>query len=314
MSFKHCWKLLLLVLICAGFPVVSNAQSLPPPSQPSASDSSADLGAATLSVDNPGILLGVGSTKASERALEGTGKTQGFQFKDPILSSGFSYRNSHDSSTPSGFHADEYNGDVSLDADIYDGLIAGALATHMSRDGHNSLGTTESLNANGISLYLAKRFFELMNVGVAYNFMANQHRLAGTTAANLDSYSNGFTSFVGVSDKIDNWFLASTISFVYAHDDYDVQNNLDTGMLSAGGEVNYDVTDWFSPGIAFSYNRYLIQDTFSGSALDKDYWSVGPRLTFYATDAITVHLDGETWQGYTGYDSYKIRIGMDYAF
>lgn len=317
MDLRHIGLVLLvgtLWILCPA-ELLAQGPPPPPPNGPSSSDESEQTrGAATLSVENPGILLGAGMVKASQQALEEEGATQGFQFKDPILCSGFTYRNDHDSSSPAGFHNDEYSGDLSIDADIFDGLIAGALYQHMSRDGTNSLGTKEDLNANGFSLYLAKRFFELMNVGAAYNYMNNDHQLKGPGAADLDSDSNGFTTFAGVSDKIDDWFLATTVSFVYATDDYDVQQNLDTGMLSWGGEVDYDVTDWFTPGVIFSYNRYVIQDTFSGTAHDNDYWSVGPRLAFYPADDVTVHVDFETWQGYTGYDSYKLRIGLDYAF
>ena len=304
---------ILLALACAGFPRVLTAQG-PGPSS-SDKDNSEEFWAATLSVENPGILLGTRAARTSQQVLEEEEvQTQGFGFKDPVVSSGFTYRNDHDSSSPAGFHDDEYSFDLALDADIYDGWIAGALYTHMTREGHNSLGTKESLNANGFSLYLARRFFDLMNVGAAYNFMSNEHRLKGTTAANLDSDSNGFTTFVGVSDKIDDWYLASNVSYIYAADDYAVQTNLDTGMITWSAQADYDVTDWFTPGVAFSYNRYLIQDRFAGTSQDNDYWALGPRLTFYPTDDVTIHVDFESWQGYTGYDSYKLRIGLDYAF
>jgi hypothetical protein len=309
---RYC--LVWVLLIGLSIPFASHGQGPPPSSPSSGKNSSEELWAATLSVENPGILLGTRSSRVSQQELEEAGKTQGFQFKDPVFSHGFTYRNDHDSSSPAGFHDDEYSADLGLDADIYDGWIAGALYSHMTREGHNSLRTRESLNANGFSIYAAKRFFELLNVGAAYNFMANEHRLRGTTAANLDSTSNGFTTFVGVSDKIDEWYLASTVSYVFAADDYDAQANLDTAMLSVSGQVDYDVNDWFSPGIYVSYNHYLQQDRFAGTSVDDDYWAIGPRFQFFPTDDVTVHVDLETWEGYTGYSSYKIRIGLDYAF
>jgi len=306
---------ILSLMLAAGLPLVLPAQG-PPPTGPSpGKDNSEEFWAATLSVENPGILLGTRSARTSQQVVEEEKPaTQGIEFKDPVIASGFTYRNDHDSSSPAGFHDDEYSGDLSLDADIYDGLIAGALYSHMTREGHNSLGTRESLNANGFSLYLAKRFFDLMNVGAAYNFMSNEHRLRGTTAANLDSDSNGFTVFAGVSDKLEDWYVATNVSYVYARDDYAVQPTLDTGMISWSAQTDYDVCEWFAAGAILSYNRYLIQDRFAGTSLDNDYWAIGPRLTFFPIDNVTVHVDFESWQGYTGYDSYKLRIGLDYAF
>jgi hypothetical protein len=307
----------LLVLLHAGVCLLlannGSAQSLGPPGSPS------DVGydertAATLSVENPGILLGRDTAVIGRESLQEEPKTQGLQFKDPIISSRFTYRQDHDSSSPGGFDDDEYSGELSLDADIYDGLLAGLLYQHADRAGHNSVGTNEQMYSDGFSLYLAKRFLELVNAGAAYNFVNVDHQLTGTTAVDLDRVSNGFTVFAGVSDKIGEWYLAGTASFVYVHDDYDAQNNLDTGMFTFAAEASYDVTEVVTAGVGASYNRYVIQDTLAGSPLDSDYFAVGPRFAFFPTDDVTVRLDLETWQGYVNYDAYKVSVAVDYAF
>jgi hypothetical protein len=274
-----------------------------------------EFGSATSSVQNPAI--GQGST-ASQTALDSLKpgpKTQGLQFRDPVVSPNFTYRNYHDSNFPGSFGGHEYSGDIALDADIYDGLVAGAMYQYLTRNGNNVTGTNEDMSSNGFSIFLAKRLIDLVNVGGAYNFASIDHDLTGTTVADLDRISNGFTAFAGVSDKFDAWYLSSTASFTYAHDGYDSQPDLDTGLISWSNEASYDVVEWFTAGIGFGYHYFAIQDTFPGvPKIDDDYWTVGPRFRFYPTDQLSVNLDLETQQDFKNYDSYMVRGGVSYAF
>ena len=275
-----------------------------------------ELGSAASGVNNPAVNAGsrvVGAAVAS--LTSGAPKSQGFQFKDPVISPSGTYRYYHDSSTPAGFGGHDWSAEFSLDADIYDGLITGVFYQRLTRNGHNSTGTSEDLDSDSVSLYAAKRFIDLINAGAAYNLSIADHDLQGTAIASLDRTSNGFTAFTGVSDKLDDWFLSSTLSFTYAHDNYRVQPYLDTGLITLANEVSYDVVDFFTLGLAFSYNNFVIQDTFPGvTAVDDDYWMVGPRFRFFPTDELTVSLDLDTEEGFRHYDAYTVRVGCNYAF
>jgi hypothetical protein len=154
-----------------------------------------------------------------------------------------------------------------------------------------------------------------VNVGGSYNFASTEHDLTGTAVVDLDRISNGFTVFSGVSDTIEEWYLATTASFTYANDSYDAQPNLDTGLISWSNEVSYDLLDVFAPGFGFGYHNFVLQDTFPGvPRIDSDYWTVGPRFRFYPTYQVSVTLDLETQQDFKNYDSYTVRAGGSYAF
>lgn len=275
-----------------------------------------EIGAATTAVNNPAVSVGASVQSAVLQTLSSdSGKTQGLQFKDPVISPSGTYRYYHDSSTPAGFGGHDWSGEFTLDADVYDGLITGVFYQRLTRNGSNSTGTSEDMDSDAFSLFVAKRFMELINVGASYNLSITDHNLEGTAVADLDRLSNGFTSFVGASDKLEEWFLSSTLSFTYAHDNYRTQPFLDTGMISWANEVMYDVMENFTAGFGFSYNNYLIQDTFPGvTSIDRDYWTVGPRFRFYPTDTLTVSLDLDTQQDFKAYDSYTVRVGCNYAF
>jgi hypothetical protein len=277
-----------------------------------------EIGSATSSVNSPSIGAGTSAAGAALSALSNQSpKSQGFQFKDPVVSPSGTYRYYHDSSTPGSYGGHDYSGEVSLDADIYDGLLTGVYYQGLTRHGRNITGSTEDMLSNSVSLYTAKRFIELINAGVAYNVSFTEHHLNGTAVADLDRISNGATAFVGVSDKIEKWFLASTVSFTFASDDYEAKNlaTLDTGLASWSNEVSYDLLDFFTLGLAFSYNNYVIQDTFPGvTAVDDDFWMVGPRFRFFPTDQLTVSLDLDTQEGFKNFDAYIVRLGCNYAF
>lgn len=301
-----------VVLIAVVF--ITRLCPAPPTNQVSKIDQ--ELGSATSAVNNTAVGAGGSAANAALTSLTSSGpKSQGLQFKDPVVSPSGTYRYYHDSSTPAGFGGNDWSGDISLDADIYDGLIAGVFYQYLNRHGHNSTGTTESLDSNSVSIYAAKRFIDLVNVGAAYNLSLTDHNLNGTAVADLDRLSNGGTVFAGVSDKLDAWFFSGTLSFTYAHDDYRSQPYLDTGLISLASEVDYDVTDFFTVGAALSYNYLVIQDTFPGvSRVDSDYVMIGPRFRFYPTDQLTVTLDLDTEQLYTSFDAYTVRLGCNYAF
>ena len=239
---------------------------------------------------------------------------KGLQFKNPVLSPGVTYRSVNDSS-PGGFGGNEFGGDISLDADVYDGLVMGVLYQHVYRGASNSTGTSEHLDSNGVSLYSAKRFYDLLNVGLSYNYANSYHRLSRAVTSNLDRDSHGFTMFAGLSDKKGKWSWSLTPSFGYVRDLYDQQKDLDTGRVSVDGSLGYDITKYVSLTAVFGYHNFPIQDTFPDTTIrDDDYWNIGPRLQFYPTDTLTVTLDFDSQEGYKDYKAYTLRVGVGIAF
>ncbi len=240
--------------------------------------------------------------------------THGLQWKSPVLSPTLTYR-SYDDTSIGGFGGNEYSGDLAYDVDLYDGLILGGLYQHTYRGGTNAQGTSERLDADSGSLYLAKRFFDWINVGLAYQHAETEHRLTRAVTADLDRSSDGGSAFVGVSKRKGVWSGSLTTSFSYVHDDYAQQTDLDTGRISLMGALSADLVKEFSLGVAFAYHNFIFQDIFPNTSIrDDDYWTVGPRLRFYPTEEITVRLDFETQEGYKDVKAYTVRLGMDYAF
>jgi len=239
---------------------------------------------------------------------------KGFTFKNPNISGGFTYRSSDDSSL-GGFVSNEYDGDLSFDADIRDGLIAGVLYQHCFRTGDNIFGTSEKLESNGVSIYTAKRFFDIANAGVAYNQVWTDHNLRRAVTLDLGREAKGFTVFLGTSDKVGRTSWAVTPSFTWLRDDYVALPDLDTGLLVLSANVNYEITDVFTLGAAFSYNYFVIQDTFPNTVIrDDDYFTIGPRFRFYPTDQLTINWDLDTQQGFNDFVTYSTRIGVDVAY
>jgi len=269
----------------------------------------------TQAVANPAISMGGSVVNGMVGGLVGGSQKKGLQFKDPVVSLGTTYRSSDDTSL-GGFSGNEYSGDIGFDADIYDGLITGVLYQHTYRGASNGQGTSENLSADGVSVYAARRFFDLMNAGLAYNHVFTDHRLTRAVNTNLDRDSDGAIAFVGTSDRNGNWSWNTTTSFTYVRDNYERQRDLDTMVFTWGGGLDYDVTKIFTLGAAFNYNNLVVQNFFDSStvARDDDFWTLGPRLRFYPTDNVTVRLDFESMQGYTDYRAYSLRLGMNIAF
>jgi len=242
------------------------------------------------------------------------GRSKGLQFKDPNVGGGITYRSTEDT-TIGGFSGNEVAGDVAFDADIYDGLIAGVLYQHTHREATNNQDTSESLESNGVSLYVAKRFINLVNAGISYNYVGSEHRLTRRTNLNLDRDSHGITLFTGLSDKKGKWGWATTPSFTWVQDMYDQQKDLATLVFSWSSSINYDVTKQFTIGAGASYSNLIVQDTFPGATVrDDDYFSIGPRLRYYPTNQLTISLDFDSQQEYDEYRAYTVRLGADYAF
>ena len=274
----------------------------------------------TQAILNPAFSLSDSVASSAFSSFINPGRSKGLQFKDPVVSPGLTYRRADDGA-PGGFGGNELSGDIGLDADVYDGLIAGLIYQHTYRGAENDLGTSEHLDSDGISLYGAKRFLDLVNVGLAYNFAATHHRLTRSVIDNLDRDSHGFTILAGLSNKkvfwsdSNKWAWSSTASYGFVHDDYDAKIALDTGRFSWGAGLNFDVTKWWSFGTAFNYHWFIHQESFSGTtARDNDYWTIGPRFQFYPTDRITVSLDFDSQEGYKNLSAYTTRLGVDIAF
>ncbi|MCC7519216.1 MAG: hypothetical protein IT578_08540 [Verrucomicrobiae bacterium] len=240
--------------------------------------------------------------------------SHGLQWKNPVLSPTLTYR-SFDDTSPGGFAGNEYSGDLGFDVDIYDGLILGALYQHTYRGATNVQGTSERLESDGGALYLAKRFFDLLNVGLSYQRTETEHRLTRAVTSNLDRDANGGTVFMGVSKRKGLWSGSLTTSFGYVRDDYERQPDLSTGRVSVLGTINCDIVKEFSAGVGFGYHNFVIQDSFPDTVIrDKDYWTLGPRLRFYPAEEVTVRLDFETQEGYSDFKAYTVRLGMDFSF
>ncbi len=276
--------------------------------------------AAVQSNTNPS--LGLTDSFAGKAASLTSRMGRGLQFETPVVSPAIS-GTAFEDDQPGGFGGWEVNGELGLDADIYDGLIAGLIYQHSYRDAQGPRATGEHRDSNGISFYLAKRFFDIFNTGLAYNFVSNEHRLTGGTTANLDSDAHGVTGLAGISDrkvfwtKSNKWSWATTTSFAFFTDDYDATSNTDTdtGRFTWGGNLGFDFTEYFTLSGVFNYHNFVIMDAFNGvPGRDDDYWTLGPRFQFYPLDNVTISLDFESMQGYTDYSSYTLRLGANLGF
>jgi hypothetical protein len=243
-----------------------------------------------------------------------TSSSRGLEFQNPMVAPSFSYRTVNDES-PGGFDGDEFSGDIAFDADIYNGLIAGILYGHTYRSAQNNLNADEHMDSNAVSAYAAKRFFDLVNAGASYNFATTDHRLSRAIVANLDRDSQGFSIFAGASSRKDKWSWGTTFSFGYTDDDYDQQKDLETGRFGWNGNVGYDLCKKLTVAVVVNYYDFVIQDIFPNTTIrDDDYYTLGPRLAYYATDNLTLHVDFDSQFGYSDMSSHTLRVGADIAF
>jgi hypothetical protein len=240
--------------------------------------------------------------------------SRGLALKNPVVAPSFTYRTLNDEA-PGGFDGDEFSGDIAFDADVYNGLIAGVLYGHTYRSSQNNLNTDEHLDANAVSVYAAKRFWDLVNTGASYNFATTDHRLSRGVTANLDRDSHGFSIFAGASSRKDKWSWGTTFSFGYADDDYVQQKDLETGRFGWNGNVGYDICKKVTLAAVVNYYDFVIQDTFPNSTVrDDDYYTIGPRIVYYHSDNLTFHADFDSQLGYNDMSSHTLRVGADIAF
>lgn len=277
----------------------------------------AQAGAATSANNSVSFNNADGGSSAMGGAIAGAGRMsgkKGFQFKDPIVTPGFSYR-SYSDGAPGGFAGNEAGADISLDADIYDGLIAGVYYAHTYRGGSNSLATSEHLESDGVSAYLGHRWFDIMNTGIAYNYSSTRHRLTRAVQLNLDRDSHGFTVLWGASDRMGHWSWNVTPSVTFVHDDYANFKAMETTRASVNMGLNYDAAKWVTIGGALGYHNFVKQDTFPNSTIrDSDYFTIGPRVRFIPMDNFAINVEFDDQEGFTDYRSYYAHVGFEVAF
>lgn len=320
---KHSLFILALILTCL-LPARSFAQSttgLPWPADgssssntPSAEEQQAKTTEGPNNVAFRNVDAAAGQMKSASEQAES--QTRGIQFKNAVLAPEVEYRWTDDTS-PGGFSGNEVSGSIAVDADVWDGLIMGLVYGHTHRDTESSLGVSEHLDSDAVSLYGARRFFNLLNVGLAYNYANTRDQLTRALVYNMDRESNGGTAFAGLSDRMKKWNWSSTASFAYVFDDYDFSLIKDrtTGRFGFSNTLGYDVTKTFNLGAAISYYNFFHQDPYGTVfARDDDYWMLGPRLTFYPMDNLTVHFGFDSQQGYKDLTAYVARLGVNINF
>lgn len=243
-------------------------------------------------------------------------QTKGLQFKNVILVPALEYRWLNDSSQ-GGFSGNEVGASVGMDADVWNGLILGVLYGHTYRETENSLDISQHLESDAVTLYGAKRFFNLLNVGLGYNYANTRDRLTRAIEYNMDRESNGGTVFAGLSDRKGKWNWASTTSYVYVFDDYDfgAVKDRQTSRFGWANSLGYDVTKMFTLGASVAYFNFVQQDTYNEvPARDNEYWLLGPRFTFYPSDRLTVTFDFDSQQGYKDLTAYIFHAGVEIGF
>jgi hypothetical protein len=241
-------------------------------------------------------------------------KSRGLELKSPMVYPSVTYKTLNDESF-GGFDGDEVAGDISFDADIYSGLIAGIIYNHAYRSAQNDFNTDEHMNSNGVSLYGAKRLHDLVNVGASYNFTHADHRLSRGVTANLDCDSNGFILFGGLSNRSNKWSWGTTASFGYVSDDYVEQKDLETGRFAWNANVGYDFSKYVTLAGVINYYNIIFQNVFPGASIrDDDYYTLGPRILIYPNDSIVVHIDFDSMLGFNDISSHTLRTGMTIAF
>jgi hypothetical protein len=281
---------------------------------PESATASQQIFNAVQPVNNPAFASAGAINNITTRLSSSSHASRGLELKNPVVAPAFTYRTINDEA-PGGFDGDELSGDIAFDAEVYNGLIAGILYGHTYRSSQNNLNTDEHMDSNAVSVYAAKRLFDLVNVGAAYNFATTDHRLSRAVVANLDRDSHGFTIFAGASSRKDKWSWGTTFSFGYVDDDYDQQKDLETGRFGWNGNVGYDFTKKLTIAAVLNYYDLVIQDRFPNTDIrDDDYWTIGPRITYYATERVTLHADFDSQFGYNDFSSHTLRVGADIAF
>jgi hypothetical protein len=271
--------------------------------------------AATQPAANPAVSIGSTVVGGIVSVLSSSRTTRSLSFKDPLLSIGTTYRSTDDEGT-GGFASNEVSGDVSFDFEIYNGLILGGLYQHTEREGQGDTTSFEDLASDAFSVYLAKRFWDAMNFGVAGNLVLSEHDITDTVpVVDLDRTSYGATVFVGASNKHGKWNWSTTPSLSIIRDDYHSFNDINTGVFNWMNTLSYDVNKWFTLGAAGSYTTFVIQEAFSNVPnRDSDYWNIGPRLRFFPCDRATINFEVDSQQGFINYTSLSVRLSAQLAF
>jgi len=319
MKFLKSFSPFILVLGLLTGPTLTTWATVPPP-EPDLQDleplatQETQISHATEAIHNPAFSL-VGRVLDSSVTYLGNGtQTKGFQFKNPIFTSGLSYSRLDDH-TQGGFGGEEAMGDIGFDVDIYDGLIAGLIYQRVYRDASNSQNTNEHLNSNGIALYSAKRFFNLLNTGLSFNYVDSEHRLTRGLNADLDVDSYGGTAFLGISDKMGKWAYATTASFTYVNDEYRAQRSVDTTAFIMSGSLGRDFSKYLTIFGNLSYHHFIEQNSINNvPERDEAFFTIGPKLQFYPMDHLTLNLEFNSTEAYIGYSQYTLRLEMNWEF
>ena len=151
-----------------------------------------------------------------------------------------------------------------------------------------------------------------MNVGASFAYISSDHEVGGT---DLDSDTISFNWFGGVS-KTWNQFTASTTgSAIFTEEWFDKQS-LPTWTLAWSGSLSYRWHEKWRFAFNWWYNYVVDDDALTGSKPggDSDYWMLGPRVDYQATDNVSVNLGYTYSDGPSHFNAQGLRVGVGVAF
>ncbi len=240
-------------------------------------------------------------------------KKAGFRFRYPSMGSDASYKTFSDDS-PGGFSGSDYSFSLSGDADVYDGWLAGVVYGHVDRQARDGNGTSSQTEDHYCTLYLAKQYFGFWNVGGYFLYDSSESRLTGATTLNLDSSTDGYTIYTGVSKAWGKFSASVTTSYVWNNQEVPTDYFQSLTFVWSNG-VGYRITERWSAGFNGSFSITALPDGYVNSPIrDSQSWTFGPRLSYKATDRLSLSLSYGITDGPSQFNAQTIRLGVGYQF
>jgi hypothetical protein len=274
------------------------------------------------------------------------GNTVGDGFSEPAAYSEYKFAEIQDKRPATGLDGPQHNGIVGMDFVSYWDTIVGFNFTY----------TNENLSANGgpppafvdeqnssnsyfFSPYIAKNFFDWLNVGGSFSYgrtdtdFQAQFVPGGTTSLDTTQDSYSYSPFIGVAHTWGAFSFSSTPTYIYGYDHFTFGNPTTAGVSATPpgdaktlnqtflwlNNFQYAVTSKLSVSIQANWTKLVtIQEVstpgFPSPSIAHQWMSFGCRADYSFNKNGTVFAAFEHDAFNVDFDDYRLRTGITYNF
>lgn len=250
--------------------------------------------------------LGIQSTVQliQRNAVQHAGENK--MFRMPSVFAEYDYADSHDRRN-GGFDSKGDNGTVGLSFLTAGDVAMSLMVNYGNADAENSAGVDSDTENYGLTLTASKSINWFL-FGMSASYGEADSRIATTT----ESYSYTLAPFIGAVYTSGNLALSTVPTYMFRRQD-DGATMKDDGTFVWMNSASYAVSEALTFGLSVNWTHVAHTERPVGSA-DRDWLSIGPKVTYNVSQALSVYASYTKAVFSSTYDSQDFILGMNYNF